>query len=322
MPMEAIGDEDGNNGNRPVVEDEDSRNDGDSASTASEMARLIQAHYSNEDQIAEARIGGGASGASTPMVTPEATEITLTTAKETNAFLSPSSGIKRNHGMSDEEKIKAQEDITARMDQPAMAREMRYLARDRDESSPGRTLRERSRERSVSVGVDEAALVNSLRELVTEQIRSLSSSTTHEDEGEPGEALHRDMDASFNAFKTGVEGILTVADKMSRGSKLHNHLRISVGALIERLTNAFDLEMPTREGVADGIDETEAESDISLNQSRDSPSSTPGASAASVASEFAASLPDDPAAQIEAFRIILNQLKLRNRRFSDHSHQH
>ena len=54
--------------------------------------------------------------------------------------------------MSDEEKIKAQEDITARMDQPAMAREMRYLARDRDESSPGRTLRERSRERSVSVG--------------------------------------------------------------------------------------------------------------------------------------------------------------------------
>ena len=55
--MEAIGDEDGNNGNRPVVEDDDSRNDGDSASTATKMARLIQAHYSNEDIIAEARIG-------------------------------------------------------------------------------------------------------------------------------------------------------------------------------------------------------------------------------------------------------------------------
>ena len=157
------------------------------------------------------------------------------------------------------------------------------------------------------------------RELVSEQIRSLSSSTSHLEDGDVSDSLHRDMDACFNAFKSGVEGVLGVAGKVPRGSKLHNNLRLSVGALIGRLAEAFDLEIPSRDFTADNDDDNnrgsmaEGGSHLTSELSRDSPGNAEGATAVSVASQFAAALPDDPAAQIEAFRIILNQLKQRNR---------
>ena len=146
------------------------------------------------------------------------------------------------------------------------------------------------------------------RELVTERLRSLSSST--HDEDDLNDEIGRDMDFSFNTFKTGVDGILDVAGRISKRSKLHASLRIGVGDLMERLASALDLESPAAvKAEADvGIEAGAAVKDSSTSL----PDSTPSA-AETAATDFAAALPDDPATQIEVFRIILNQLKIRER---------
>ena len=140
------------------------------------------------------------------------------------------------------------------------------------------------------------------RELVSERMRSLSTSSTAQDEDE--DVDDGDVEASVAAFKTSIDCILAMAEKVTKGSKSHNRLRVEVGPFIERLIDALDLELPQRlntggggvgaQIVTTGIDE--------------------GVTSVSVASQFAATLPDDPAAQIEAFRIILNQLKLRDKK--------
>ena len=78
------------------------------------------------------------------MSTPQATEITLTTADKTNAFVAPAVGITRNHGMSDEEKIKAaREDGTTRLDgAAALSRDLPFLQLNDDEEFSARTLNE------------------------------------------------------------------------------------------------------------------------------------------------------------------------------------
>ena len=142
------------------------------------------------------------------------------------------------------------------------------------------------------------------RELVTEQLRSLSTASAREDEDE-GE-LRREMDSSFDAFKVGVDAILDLSSRFSKGSRFHNYLRSGVEAAIELLIDAFDLEPSRADRSGEGVAAEETPAQSASNFS----SATP----ASAASDFAAALPDDPAAQIEAFRIILNQLKFRNRR--------
>ena len=86
----------------------------DSIATATEMARLIQAHYANEDDE---------SAVATTDALPTMTEtrgVAVTTTSTTEAVSTndfPTSpiaiAISRNHGMSDEEKLKAQSDISA-----------------------------------------------------------------------------------------------------------------------------------------------------------------------------------------------------------------
>ena len=79
---------------------------------------------------------------------------------------------------------------------------------------------------------------------------------------------------------------------------------------MERLASALDLESPAAvKAEADvGIEAGAAVKDSSTSL----PDSTPSA-AETAATDFAAALPDDPATQIEVFRIILNQLKIRER---------
>ena len=145
-------------------------------------------------------------------------------------------------------------------------------------------------------------LTDANRELVTEQLQSLSATSACEDEDDV--ELRSEMDSTFDAFKVGVDSVLKVAARFSMGSRFHNYLRTGVGAAVERLVHAFDLE-PSPGGKPG---EFAVDVNPSQNVSRSS-----GATPDSAASEFAAALPDDPAAQIEAFRIILNQLKIRVR---------
>ena len=100
----------------------------DSIATATEMARLIQAPYANEDDE---------SAVATTDALPTMTEtrgVAVTTTSTTEAVSTndfPTSpiaiAISRNHGMSDEEKLKAQSDISAWNGHPS-----------RDPVSPGR----------------------------------------------------------------------------------------------------------------------------------------------------------------------------------------